>query len=547
MCGIAGMAGPAAERQTVAAMTRRLRHRGPDGDGIFQDGDTILGHSRLSIIDLHTGDQPMVAAGNEACLVHNGEIYNFRQLRRELEDLGHAFHTASDSEVILEGYRAWGTEVLARLDGIFAFALWDRRRRRLLLARDLFGIKPLHYLFDGATLRFASEIKALLQDPGIERDVDFQALHYFLNVRYVPGRRTLFRGIERLPPGHLAIFEGQRLRIARYVAINASQSRARSMDEYAEGVRHHLRAAVRRQLQADVPLGVYLSGGLDSSSIVALMSEVGHGGPVRTFSLGFDQPRDELSDARLVARHFATEHHELTLDLQPLRHYPAVIWATEEPKENILQGYLLAGFARQQVKAVLSGLGGDELFAGYNLHRLLAAVAPLHRWTPGRLQRRLLAPLSRGLFSWQDSAGLRRWDQYRRGLQLLLASGDPCAAYLILRNAWDGDDGAFSRYGPAWPEDGLKRTRQLFEPYFRTDDGVLRQAMDAELETKLIDDLLLNEDRTSMAHGLEVRVPFLDLELVRYVLGIPVGLLAPGRETTRLFRRAMAPLLPRHT
>ncbi|MEO1086360.1 MAG: asparagine synthase C-terminal domain-containing protein, partial [Acidobacteriota bacterium] len=243
---------------------------------------------------------------------------------------------------------------------------------------------------------------------------------------------------------------------------------------------------------------------------------------------------------------FGTEHHELSLDAEPLRHYPSVIWAAEEPKENLLQGYLLAEFARRRVKAVLGGLGGDELFAGYTVHRFMAAAAGLHGFVPRGLQRRLLAPMSRGLFTLQDRPAWRRFDQYRRGLQLGLAAGDPCGYYSILRNVWDGDPGAFSRYGPAWDGVEIAPTRAALDPYFPPGGHALRQTLDAELQTKMINDFLLNEDRTSMAHSLEVRVPFLDRQLVRFARRIPVDLLAPGRETKALFRRALGGLLPEH-
>ncbi|MEM1179405.1 MAG: asparagine synthase (glutamine-hydrolyzing) [Acidobacteriota bacterium] len=548
MCGIAGLYGPGASRPVIEAMTRSLRHRGPDGDGVFVDGDLMLGHTRLSIIDLETGDQPMTSADGRYVMVYNGEIYNFRDLRRRLEEDGRVFRTESDSEVILEGFCAWGTDVFARLDGMFAIALWDCRRRRLVLARDLFGIKPVHYLETGDTLRFASEIKALLQDPAVERRVDFQSMHHLLNLRFIPGERTLFDGVRRLPPGHLLVFENGRSQLRPFATLEpASEGPGgrRAVGDYAEGVRHYLRAAVTKQLVSDVPLGVSLSGGLDSSSLVAFMAE--STSSIQTFSLGFGEPTDELEDARVVAEHFGTEHHEITLDAEPLRHYPSVIWAAEEPKENTLQGYLLSAFARRRVKAVLGGLGGDELFAGYTIHRFISGAAPIHGLIPGVLRRALMAPWSRALFRLQDRPAWRRFDQYRRGLQLGLSLGDPCGYYSIVRNVWDGDPRAWNRYGPAWDGVDVEPTRSAIEPFFAGGMHPLRQVLETELRTKMVNDFLLNEDRTSMAHSLEVRVPFLDRDLVRYAREIPVDLLAPGRETKALFRRAMGGLLPAHT
>jgi asparagine synthase (glutamine-hydrolysing) len=547
MCGIAGIVGPGADLECAQAMVRSLAHRGPDGAGVHTDGLSFLGHARLGIIDLEGGGQPMASADRAVWIAHNGEIYNFRELRRELENNGHQFRTRSDTEVILEGYRAWGVGVLSRLDGMFACALWDGPRRRLVLARDVFGMKPLHYHFDGATLRFASEIKAILRDSRVAREVDFQSLHFLLNLRYVPGARTLFAGIERLEPGWMLVFEDGRLRKVRFAELEVEEEPRRDESYYLEGIRHHLRRAVRRHLVADVPLGVFLSGGLDSSAIVAYTSEVSEQ-PLWTFSLGFGEPTDELADARVVAERFGTRHLETTLDLEPLRQFPAVIWATEEPKGNILQGFLLARFARQHVKAVLSGLGGDELFAGYVFHHFLYSSDRLHRATPGWLNRSVLAPGSRALYRLSAASGTTSLDEYRRGLQMLLTAGDPCLQYLIVRNAWDHDRGAFRLYGPAWRGRPMAPVRTVFEPFFALRDlPVLERALRAEMRTKLVDDLLLNEDRTAMASGLEVRVPFLDRELVRFAMSIPIDLRMRGNRAKYLFRKAMQPLLPAHT
>jgi len=547
MCGISGIVGPEANSEVVKKMVRVLAHRGPDGTGIYRDGPVCLGHTRLSVIDLKTGDQPMSSPDRAIWVVHNGEIYNFVELRSQLTDLGHEFKTNSDTEVLVHGYEAWGLDLLSRLDGMFAFAIWDSVRRRLILARDLFGIKPLHYTCDGSTIRFASEIKAILQDPRVARDVDFQALHFFMNLRYVPGEITLFKGIRRLLPGHFLDFEDGKIRLARYAEIPLLDETDRDEAYYAEGIRHYLAEAVRKQMVSDVPVGVYLSGGLDSSSLVAMMSEVSDQ-QVQTFSLGFGEPTDELDDARVVAQHFGTRHRELTLDAEPLRHYPSVIWAAEEPKENILQGYLLAQFARSHVKVVQSGLGGDELFAGYQIHRFLYPAGPIHRAVPHRLNRVVLAAVSRAVFRVQNASGLIGFDEYRRGLQLLLAAGDPCQYYLILRNVWDHDEGAKQLYGPAWEGVSPIKTRSVFDNFFdQRGEHALGSALEAEMHTKLIDDFLMNEDRTSMASGLEVRVPFLDHDLVRFASSIPVNLRIRGNRTKSIFKTAMRPLLPEHT
>jgi len=548
MCGICGMAGPEAEYVIVQNMCTSLAHRGPDGEGIYKDTAIALGHRRLSIIDLVSGDQPMSNEDGTVWVVYNGEIYNFRDLRYDLEQRGHRFRSQSDTEVLVHGYEEYGLSFLTRLDGIFAFGLWDSRHRRLLLARDYFGVKPLYYHCDGQTLRFASEMKAILMDPAVQRQVDFQALHYFLNLRFIPGDRTLLAGIRRLPPAHYLLFDQGRVHLERYFELPHDTATQRDEQYYIEGIRHYLREAVRKQLISDVPLGVYLSGGLDSSAIVSYMSELVDA-PVRTFSLGFNEPTDELCDAQIIATHFATDHHALALDADPLRHYPEVIWHAEEPKENILQGYLLAQFARQHVKVVHGGLGGDELFAGYLNNQYIAPSQSFHRRVPNVVAQHLFQPLSRWAFTVQQATGLLQLDEYRRGLQMLLALGDPTRYYLILRNTWDYDQEAFANlYGPAWHDQHLDLTHTQFDPYFAPNShSILDQVLWAEFHTKLVDDFLMNEDRTSMAHGLEVRVPFLDRDLVRFAFSIPWHLKVKRQQTKYIFRKAMAGLLPAHT
>ena len=548
MCGICGMIGPDASREVVEKMNAAIAHRGPDGNGFYQDKDVILGHRRLSIIDLVSGDQPITNEYRTIWVVLNGELYNYPDLRRDLIERGHVFSTSTDTEVLVHGYEEYGLNFLEKLDGIFSFALWDQPRRRLLLVRDYFGVKPLHYHFDGRTLRFGSEIKAILMDRRVPREVNYQALHYFLNLRYIPGVLTLFKDIYRLPAAHYLLFEQGNFHIERYREVLGEQRQGRHEESYyIDGIRHYLREAVRKQLISDVPVGVYLSGGLDSSSIVAYMSEVSDK-PVQSFCLGFGEPTDELADARVIANHFGTTHHEMTIAPDPLRVFPEVIWHAEEPKENILQGYLLAQFARQQVKVVLGGLGGDELFAGYALHRYVQPSNRLHPLIPHAVARHVLRPLSESLFRQQNRSGLLRYDEYRRGLQLLLALGDPERYYLILRNTWDYDTGAFENlYGPVLREKTLQLTHTCFDQDFQTtDQHALEQVLLAEMRTKMVDDFLMNEDRTSMAHGLEVRVPFLDRDLVTFALSIPPEFKMPWNESKYLFKKAMAGVLPDH-
>jgi asparagine synthase (glutamine-hydrolysing) len=548
MCGICGMVGPGADEAIVRRMMHAIAHRGPDGEGLYRGDDVVLGHRRLSVIDLVTGDQPMTNEDRTVWVIYNGEIYNFRNLRCDLEERGHRFSSQSDTEVLVHGYEEYGTDFFRRLDGIFAFALWDAVKKKLILVRDYFGVKPLHYHFDGRTLRFASEIKAILQDPSVPRAPDYQSLHYFLNLRYIPGDGTLFQGIKRLPAAHYMVFENGALKTCRYFDHEKESHPPTKETDCIEGIRHYLREAVRKQKVSDVPLGVYLSGGLDSSALVAFMSEVSDE-PVKTFSMGFNEPTDELEDARIIADRYGTEHHEIRLSPDPLRNFPEVIWHAEEPKENILQGFLLSGFARQDVKVCLGGLGGDELFAGYELHRYIYPSRLLHRMVPTCLASRIFQPLSRLLYSAQNTSGTLAYDEYRRGLQMLLSIGDPARYYLILRNAWDYDEKACENiYGPAVTKNLLRKTHTLFDHFFSSkESSVLDQVLTAEFQTKMQEDFLMNEDRTSMANGLEVRVPFLDRDLVQFSLSIPAELRMKDGQLKYLFRKAMRGVLPEHT
>ena len=546
MCGIAGFTGPAND-DVLATMTRLIRHRGPDAEGFHTEPGINLGNRRLRVIDVEGGDQPIANEDRSIWIVYNGEVYNADELRADLERRGHVFRTKSDTEVLVHLYEEHGETFARHLNGIFAFAIWDSRRQRLLLGRDPVGVKPLHYTEVAGELVFGSEIKALLAFPGVRRELNENALHLFLNLRYVPHEQTLFRNILRLAPGHVLVRERGATRIVRYWDPTCPIDHESSPEELADGLRERLRTAVKRQLVSDVPLGVYLSGGLDSSTLLAFAAAERPG--IHTFSLGFGEPTDELDDAAFVARHFGTTHHALTVQAEPLARLPEVLWHTEEPKENVLQGYLLAEHGRKHVTVALSGLGGDELFAGYQIHRYVAAGQKLHAPVPGFLQRAFLAPVSRGLFAMQNATGTLHLDHYRRGMQLLLASGDRTRFYGILRNVWDHDAGQWKIiYGERMRNADLPAVSQELGRYFA--DGTrtyLEQVLEAEFHTKMVEDFLNNEDRVSMAHGLEVRVPFLDPDVVAFARAIPGRYKFREGKGKWILRRAMEGLLPPET
>ncbi len=549
MCGIAGIADTsyAPQKEYMRAMLNRIAHRGPDGEGIYSFGEFTLGHRRLSIIDLVSGDQPMYSADRRYVIVYNGEIYNYKDLRQQLLALGARFHTNSDTEVILNGYIHWGEEVLQRLNGIFAFAIIDTLSHRLLLARDHFGIKPLYYTVQDGLLVFASEYKAILCHPKVQPKPNYRALHDLVNLRYVLHPHTLIEGIHHLPPAHYMVWENGRYSIKRYWQLPFEIRQDMSESEAIEGIQHFTKQAVERQLVSDVPIGVYLSGGLDSSTIVAQMYALGVR-PINTFTLGFNEPTDEFDDAALVAEHFHTQHRTTALTLRPLEQYPRVLWHSEVPKINILQGYNMSRFVHRYVKVVLGGLGGDEIFAGYDIHRILYRML---RWD------RMLELLSPGFrnkladiaFRLQSATNMLAWDEYRRGLQALLRLKELPRAYLILRNAWESDRAMFKKiYSPAFVEQLppreylLERMQSVFDKYDYLPP--LEQVMAVEMHTKMVDDYLHVEDRMSMAHGVEERVPFLDIDLVKFALTIPNHLKMRDGKTKYLMRKAMQGILP---
>jgi len=549
MCGIVGIFEKNTDnRALMSTMLDAITHRGPNDKTIYTHGNFTLGHRRLSIIDLNTGAQPIFNEDRSVAVVFNGEIYNYKELRKELQEKGHLFHTQSDTEVLVHLYETCGIEFLNLLNGIFAFALLDMKRERLLLARDHFGVKPLHYYLKEGVLVFGSEQKSIILHPKYHRQLNLQALHIHLNLRYTQGEETLFEGIKRLPPAHYALFEQGLFTVKRYWKLPTRIDRSITEEQAKEQINTLIKEAVRRQLVSDVPVGVYLSGGLDSSTIVQKMHELGVP-EINTFTLGFNEPTDEFPDARQIADHFHTKHHTLSLSMNPMQQMPEVIWHAEEPKINLLQGYNMSAFVQPTVKVILGGLGGDELFAGYDIHKFIYPFNRWHRHIPTWLQR-LFRWKSDFLFKLQNHSKALRYDEYRRGVQMLLSIGNVERFYLILRNTWDYDD-------PFYKEiytDSYLKSKQLeqykvhaqFDALFNRVHhlNALDQVLHAEFQTKMVNDYLLTDDRMSMAHSVEERVPLLDRELVEYGLRLPVELKIKNNQTKYLFRKAMEPHLP---
>ncbi|MGE3886754.1 MAG: asparagine synthase (glutamine-hydrolyzing) [Vicinamibacterales bacterium] len=545
MCGIAGrvnfLTGAPVDSAMVARMCELIAHRGPDGHGTWVHGPIGFGHRRLAIIDLSPlGHQPMTSADGAHVLTFNGEIYNFQELRAELEGLGHRFRSHSDTEVILAAYRQYGDACVGRLAGMFAFALWDEPRRRLLIARDRLGKKPLYYRVDADGLAFASEPKAFLAEPRFQPEVDLQSLSQYLSYQYVPAPRSAFRGVEKLPPAHTLVVENGRLAISRYWTLSYARKQALSDDEALEGLTVHLGRAVRRRLISDVPLGAFLSGGLDSSLVVSFMAEA-MDTPVRTFSIGFrEEAYNELPAARLVAERYGTAHREFVVSPNAVELLPQIVWHYGEPyaDSSALPTYILSELTRRHVTVALNGDGGDESFGGYDryLASLLAArmtVAPL--------------PVRRAIAAMAQRAS-------RQASHRLLQR----AARLAERLA----DSPERRYGVWMMHFDPEKKSRLCTPEFRAAtvedsyallerafaasdaDGLLERTMAADVHTYLPDDLLVKVDIATMAHGLEGRSPFLDHELMEFAASLPPRFKIRGREKKYLLRRLAERRLP---
>jgi asparagine synthase (glutamine-hydrolysing) len=543
MCGIAGYVG-AAPPDLLPAMVRLLKHRGPDDEGVHAEPGLGLGMSRLAIIDLTTGRQPMGSPDGSTWIIFNGEVYNHRELRARLEACGHIFRTRSDTEVILEAYREYGDACVDKLRGMFAFALWDRPRRRLLLARDRMGKKPLYYWHRGNVFLFASEIKALLCHPAIARELDWQAFRHYLAFGYTPRERSIFADIAKLPPGHRAVFSDGRLSLARYWALPTGNAARIPAAEVPALVRHELREAVRLRLESDVPLGIFLSGGIDSSAIVASMREV-TSQRIATFSVGFGQTApgfDELPYARLVARRFETDHHEEILEPAVGELLPRIVDHFDEPfaDSSVVPTYVVAQATAQHVKVALSGVGGDEAFAGYPRH-LGLSLSQLYAQLPHGV--RMLGVTASALLT-RESEASRAWVSW--GRRFLAGGFEPLPERYIGWTRFFSDADLARLATPAlrghWAGPVDAEQREAFARYGHGDpvDGAFR----VDLATYLPDDLLAMADRMGMAHSLEVRAPLCDHHLIEQSLGIPPALKLPRWRLKGLLKAAFADVLP---
>jgi asparagine synthase (glutamine-hydrolysing) len=531
MCGICGIASNrgAIDPERLRRMSATLYHRGPDSEGTHIGGPIGIAARRLAIIDLDGGDQPIASEDGNVVVVQNGEIYNYRELMHELERAGHTFRTRCDTEVLVHGYEEWGADLWQRLRGMFAVCVWDRRERRLVLARDRFGIKPLYYRDVGGELAFSSELDALPQG-----EIDLDALEGFLAFNVVPGPYSIFKEIRKLQPAHTLEWSDGRVTVERYARTGPLEARHDADEaELLEECRARLRDSVRAHLIADVPVGVLLSGGVDSGALTALAAEES-ATPVRTFSIGFEEASfDELEGARAVAERYGTIHRELVLRPDAALLLPALAGAFDEPfaDSSALPTYLVSKLAAEDVKVALSGEGGDELFGGYHTY-----VADLLAQRFGRL-----AALARPLAELLPSSTRKASIDYRLKRFTRAAALPPLERHHAYKEIFSADARA-----------ELTGRRSTFDPLagyrerFAGTEGheLLTRLQDVDFGLYLVDDLLTKTDRASMAWSLEARVPFMDTVVSNFAFSLPVRHKVRGFSKKRLLRDAVAPLLP---
>jgi asparagine synthase (glutamine-hydrolysing) len=556
VCGFAGLLnldGSAfREPDVVTRMASSLIHRGPDEEGSFIDGPVAFSFRRLRVIDLETGKQPICSEDKNVWSMFNGEIYNFLELRSELQKSGHQFRTKSDSEVIVHAYEAYGMDFVHHLRGMFAIALWDRKERRLVLARDRMGEKPLFWAVRNNQLAFASEVKALLHWPGLVRDLDPEAVHHYLTFLYVPSPKSIFRNVSKLAPAHMLIAssDSRSVQVDRYWQLQLQPDLSKPRSYFVERLHDLMRESVHMCLKSDVPLGAFLSGGVDSSAVVGLMSQGAPLGSVKTFSMGFEDKKfDETHYARIVARAFGTDHTEEIVGPVGAGLLQRLVWFLDEPfaDSSAIAAFQVSNLARKHVTVALSGDGGDELFAGYPRYKYARWLSRLSRlpW-PVTNSIRWMCREGRTLLRsrWREaSEKLRRLDKAFR-----LSQVSEAERILALLSYFDEEDKRllyerdFADHLNGCSSLDIVSNRLA---KFKIQQDPISAFMARDLETNLADDALVKIDRMSMACSLEVRCPFLDYKLVEFSATIPSEMKLKWTKTKVVFKEALADVLPK--
>ncbi|GGO65552.1 asparagine synthase (glutamine-hydrolyzing) [Nonomuraea cavernae] len=543
MCGIAGIvsaSGP--DPALVRRMCDVMRHRGPDGAGFHDDAQAALGMRRLAIIDVATGDQPVYGENDRVVAVFNGEIYNFAELREDLARRGHRLRTAGDSECLVHLYEEYGVDFLHRLRGMFALAIWDRDRERLVLARDRIGKKPLYWRTDHDSIHFASELKALAQDPGMPRELDLLALHHYLSFQYVPAPQSIYQGVHKLPPGHFLTWEHGRIDVHRYWRLDHVPRPFTDEREEEERLRELLLEATRVRMVSERPLGAFLSGGIDSSAVVAAMA-MQSPEPVKTFCIGFEDSRyDERHKARMVAEHYGTDHHEFVVTSDLLDILPRLAWHFDEPfaDSSAIPSFYVAQMSRQHVTVVLNGDGGDECFGGYqryglmNLAGRIPAVPSPIAWGANRLGTQIMERTRSGS------------PARKIGRLMAFSAEAPSHRYASLMSCFTREQKARIYTDAMRRQVAHADSYRLFGDIFRESalETEVGRVLELDTLTYLPGDLLVKVDITTMANSLEARSPFLDHQLMEWAAAVPSGYKVRRLQTKLLLKRAVAPWLP---
>jgi asparagine synthase (glutamine-hydrolysing) len=546
MCGICGIVSfqnrEILNDDLLRRMNQSLVHRGPDDQGYYRDNFAALAMRRLSIIDLETGQQPISNEDGSIWVIFNGEIYNYQEIRDQLEAKGHRFKTHSDTEVIVHAYEEYGTDCVRHFNGMFAIAIWERAPRRLVLIRDRIGIKPLYYWIDGKNLVFGSELKAVIAHKQVPRQIDLNSLNDFLSLEYIPGPRTIFKNIQKLPPGYMLVFEEKGQNLSQYWDLPYKPMEA-GEEVCAEALAELIEDSVRLRLISDVPLGAFLSGGIDSSSVVAYMSQMSSL-PVQTFSIGFeDDTYNELPDAQAAANHFGAFHRTQIIKPDIVGLAEKLVCHLDEPLADfsIFPTFLVSQLASQSVKVVLSGDGGDELFAGYDTY-IAELLSRYYQWLPSKLRQKAIPALAKRIPPQPEKKGLlNKTKRMIEGGAL-----DPSlhhARWMIFISDQEKDmlyhpdlRHTLNGYSTGELLGGYFRKAALFDP--------LAQQQYVDIKTYLADDILTKVDRMSMAVSIEARVPLLDYRIAEFAVNLPPRMKLHRSKTKVIMRRAMQHLLP---
>jgi len=545
MCGICGkLTNSQIDPEDLRRMAKTLAHRGPDDEGYYIDGPIGMGHRRLSIIDLETGRQPISNEDQTIWIVYNGETYNYKTLRKDLEEKGHLFKTQTDTEVIVHLYEELGESCVEKLSGMFAFAIWDKNTKKLFLARDRIGQKPLFYARHGSTFLFASEVKAILAEPGIEREIDFEAIHHYLSLRFIPSPQTMFRNVGKLPAGHYLTYQNGDLRIHRYWDLSFREKLNLLEDQFVDCLQGKLTETVESHLVSDVPVGAFLSGGMDTSMIVALM---GHllPDPFKTFTIGVkEQDYNELPYAQMVAQQYRTDHIPQVVESNLIQLIPKMIWHLDEPSDPIAACmFHAAKLASEHVKVVLGGDGGDELFAGFDRYRGMGLV-DYYKLVPAIIREKVLRPIIESIpdsFTYKSLSQKMRWvhqlSSYENGKRYAEATS-------FFRFSHQQKRLLFT--DALWRKLQNNHSKDIIVDQYNKPNAEdpIDKMLYADFMTRLSEHTLMLTDRMNMAHGLEARSPYLDHSLVELLATFPSNMKIRGKHLKYVLRQLSKNYLP---